>query len=63
MCSLREKLFVTGLSAANHPGSTTENYLLTDNDMRLFGENAPMSETKPTGEKLSMTICCVQSVY
>ena len=33
----REYLFVAGLSAANFPGSPTENYLLLDSDYRLFG--------------------------
>lgn len=34
----REYLFVAGLSASNFPGTPTENYLLLDSDLRLFGE-------------------------
>ncbi len=37
MAAPREYLFVAGLSAANFPGSPTENYLLLDSDYRLFG--------------------------
>ncbi len=43
-CSMRENLFITGLSASNFPGAPTENYLVSDNDMLLFGEDAPTSE-------------------
>ena len=41
--SLREHLFVTGLSAANYPGSPKENYLILDDDYMLFGDDAPTS--------------------
>lgn len=44
MCSMRENLFIAGLSASNFPGAPTENYLVPDNDMILFGEDAPTSE-------------------
>lgn len=37
--SLRENLFVVGLSASEFPGSPTENYLVLDDDYLLFGEN------------------------
>lgn len=43
-CSLRENLFVTGLSADKFPGRPTENYLLLDNEMALLGEDAPISQ-------------------
>ncbi|SFW22214.1 PD-(D/E)XK nuclease family protein [Ruminococcus flavefaciens] len=44
MCSLREELFVTGLSADNFPGMPRENYLVPDGDYLMFDENAPTSE-------------------
>lgn len=44
MCSMRENLFIAGLSASNFPSAPTENYLVPDNDMLLFGEDAPTSE-------------------
>ena len=44
LCSMRENLFIAGLSASNFPGAPTENYLVPDNDMLLFGEDAPTSE-------------------
>ena len=34
----RDYLFIAGLSAAHFPGSPTENYLLLDSDLLLFGE-------------------------
>ena len=42
----REYLFVAGLSAANFPGSPTENYLMLDSDYRLFGTE-PEIPTSP----------------
>lgn len=44
MCSMRKNLFIVGLSASNFPGSPAENYLVPDNDMILFSEDAPTSE-------------------
>jgi len=44
MCCMRENLFIAGLSAGCFPGSPAENYLVPDNDMLLFDENAPTSE-------------------
>ena len=44
MCSLRENLFIAGLSADNFPGMPRENYLVPDGDYLLFDENAPTSE-------------------
>ncbi len=44
----REYLFIAGLSASNFPGTPTENYLLLDSDLRLFGEEpqVPTSSTR-----------------
>jgi len=44
MCSLRNELFVAGLSADNFPGMPRENYLVPDGDYLMFDENAPTSE-------------------
>ncbi len=38
--SVRENLYIAGLSASKYPGSPVENYLLLDADLRLFGEGA-----------------------
>ncbi len=35
--SIRENLYIAGLSASNFPGSPRENYLLLDEDLKLFG--------------------------
>lgn len=38
--SIREHLYVAGLSASKFPGSPRENYLLLDSDIEMFGEEA-----------------------
>lgn len=38
--SVRENIYIAGLSANNYPGTPKENYLLLDEDVRLFGEGA-----------------------
>ena len=43
MTTLRQNLFVMGLSAERFPGAPTENYLLLDDELAAFGENAPSS--------------------
>lgn len=40
LSSVREDLYIAGLSASKYPGSPRENYLLLDADLRLFGEEA-----------------------
>lgn len=37
---MRNNLYIAGMSASNYPGSPTEDYLLLDDDFRLFGESA-----------------------
>ena len=44
LSSLREDLFVCGLSSADFPGNPSENYLLLDSDLELFdATDAPTS--------------------
>lgn len=43
LTTLRQNLFVMGLSAEKFPGAPTENYLLLDDELSGFGENAPTS--------------------
>ena len=43
MTTLRQNLFVMGLSAECFPGAPTENYLLLDDELAAFGESAPTS--------------------
>ena len=38
--SLRQHLYLAGMSASNFPGSPKENYLLLDADLKLFGPGA-----------------------
>lgn len=45
--SIRENLFVAGMSAVSFPGSPKENYLLLDSDYLMFGD----FETVPGSEK------------
>lgn len=40
LSSIRENLYIAGLSASKYPGSPRENYLLLDADLKLFGEGA-----------------------
>ncbi len=40
LSSIRENMYIAGLSASKYPGSPRENYLLLDADLRLFGEDA-----------------------
>ncbi len=54
MCSLRDNLFVAGLSADNFPGIPRENYLVPDGDYLLFDENAPTSEKLIADKKKSL---------
>lgn len=37
--SVRKNTYIAGLSASNYPGSPKENYLLLDDDLRLFGHD------------------------
>lgn len=38
--SIRKHIYIAGLSATKYPGSPKENYLLLDDDLRLFGSAA-----------------------
>lgn len=40
LTTVRENLFIAGLSASAYPGSPRENYLLLDSDLKLFGPDA-----------------------
>ena len=40
LCTVRENVYVAGLSATKYPGSPKENYLLLDADIALFGKGA-----------------------
>lgn len=40
MCSIRENMFIAGLSSSKYPGSPKENHLLLDADIKLFGPDA-----------------------
>ena len=48
MASMRENLYVCGLSSSEFPGSPAENYLLLDSDLTLLAEEkiAPTSENR-----------------
>lgn len=48
--SLRDRLFVTGLSAGNFPGTPTEDPLTLDSDLRLFADLGAVS--LPTSDEL-----------
>ncbi len=53
VASLRENLFVVGLSASNFPGKATENYLVLDSDYLLLGDEqtVPVSENNIRNQK------------
>ena len=56
VCSLRNSLFIAGLSASDFPGSPRENYLVLDDDYALFGNDKyiPTSENKIAKKKESL---------
>lgn len=54
VCSLREELFIAGLSADNFPGAPAENYLVPDSDYLLFDDNAPTSEKRIADSKKTL---------
>ena len=56
MSSMRQHLFVCGLSAAEFPGSPSENYLLLDNDLLAFADEdaVPTSSNRIANKKESL---------
>ena len=40
LTSVRENMYIAGLSASKYPGSPKENYLLLDTDLEMFGKDA-----------------------
>ena len=40
VCSIRENMFIAGLSSSKYPGSPKESHLLLDADIKLFGPDA-----------------------
>ena len=54
--SIRNHLYIAGLSASKYPGSPKENYLLLDSDLDLFGEGA---KGQKSGEKIERKINAV----
>lgn len=40
LSSVRENLYIAGLSSSKYPGAPRENYLLLDTDIKLFGADA-----------------------
>ena len=56
LSSLRENLFIVGLSSSNFPGTPKENYLLLDSDYLLFGaeETMPTSSNRINKNKESL---------
>lgn len=56
LASMREHLFVVGLSASYFPGTPRENYLLLDSDYALFGDvqTLPTSTNRVARQKESL---------
>ena len=54
--SIRNHLYIAGLSASKYPGSPKENYLLLDSDLDLFGEGA---KSQKSGERIESRIKAV----
>jgi len=52
--SLRDRLYVAGLSADNYPGKPTENYILLDSDYELFGDDLPTSTNRIADKKTQL---------
>ena len=53
--SIRDNLFVCGLSADDFPGTPSENHLLLDSDLELFGvSGAPTSQNRIAARKESL---------
>ncbi len=56
LACMRKNLYIAGLSASRYPGSPSENYLLLDEDLRLFGDKSAQmtSEGKIARKKESL---------
>ena len=54
-CSLRENMFIAGLTASAFPGAPKENYLICDKDILRFGESAHTSERIVTEKREAFT--------
>ena len=46
ICSIRDNLYIAGLSSTKYPGSPKENYLLLDTDIDLFGDDVDYLTSK-----------------
>lgn len=57
LCSIRENLYIAGLSSSKYPGSPRENHLLLDADIKLFGPDAEylMSSSRIRRKRESLT--------
>jgi RecB family exonuclease len=44
--TIRHDIYVAGMTAANYPGTPRENYLLLDDDIRLFGKELEQYDSK-----------------
>lgn len=57
--SVRKNLYLAGFSASKFPGSPTENYLLLDSDLTLFGEDAYYLRSKERIERKKENALCL----
>ena len=51
LSTVREHLFIAGISADSFPGNPRENYLLLDTDYGKYAEDAPVSEKNVTANR------------
>lgn len=59
--SVRDELYVAGLSSTKYPGSPKENYLLLDSDLMLFGDVAQfMTSSRRISRKREMLLDLVE---
>lgn len=53
ICSIRDNLYIAGLSASKYPGSPSQDYLLLDCDIDLFGDKVQCYRSKERIKKKS----------
>ena len=55
LSSIRDNMFIVGMSSSNFPGSPKENYLLLDSDLEMFSLDAKTSSRKINDKKENLT--------
>ncbi|MCR5222380.1 MAG: PD-(D/E)XK nuclease family protein [Lachnospiraceae bacterium] len=63
LTTVRDNLYIAGLSASNYPGSPREDYLLLDTDLERFGEGAKQLTSSGRIEKKQSRLLALARLY